>query len=201
MTTGLVALPLSELLANTPKKRRVLLVDMLPARSDLRAETMRKCGMEVDCAADLIEARSWWRADLYNLVLIDADTELGLRDVFCADVRGATPPQRLAFLVGKPGYLADEPNAAEVDSPACGDSPLSDGRLEQLADEGSNATSQRWGLLEACRQISAVRKMSDARAKAFRLRPAPARDCEPQRTKRPAAVFESSPELHGGEAQ
>ena len=37
----------------------------------------------------------------------------GHRDKFCDDIRGATPPQRLAFLVGKPEYLADSPNGDE----------------------------------------------------------------------------------------
>ncbi len=35
------------------------------------------------------------------------------RDKFCDGIRSATPPQRLAFLVGKPDYLADSPNADE----------------------------------------------------------------------------------------
>ena len=40
---------------------------------------MRKLGIEVDCAADIAEARSWWRADLYNLVLINMENEIGAR--------------------------------------------------------------------------------------------------------------------------
>jgi len=47
-------------------------------KQDLRAETMRSLGVEVDCAVDIGEARSWWRADLYDLVLID--TSRGLDD-------------------------------------------------------------------------------------------------------------------------
>src|SRR5271170_4260879 len=77
----------------------------------LRVESMRKLGMNVDCAADISEARSWWRADLYNLVIINVDNDLGRRDKFCEDIRGATPAQQLTFLVGKPEYLADSPGA------------------------------------------------------------------------------------------
>jgi hypothetical protein len=60
---------------------------------------MRKFGMDVDCAADVDEARSWWKADFYDLVLINMENAKGYRDRFCDDIRGATPPQRLAFLV------------------------------------------------------------------------------------------------------
>src|SRR5881396_3024853 len=111
MTTLMLALPLSNPIRGPVKKRRVLLVDTSPSKRELRAETMRRLGLDVDCAADISEARSWWRADLYNLVLINMQNELGCRDKFCEDVRGAIPPQQLAFLVGKPDYLAELPNA------------------------------------------------------------------------------------------
>ena len=111
MTTQL---PTASLLSAPPpgevKKKRVLLLDTSDAKRELRAEVMRKLGMEVDCAADIAEARSWWRAALYDLVLIDMEKGQGYRDKFCDDIRGATPPQRLAFLVGQPRYLADSPN-------------------------------------------------------------------------------------------
>src|SRR5438132_232456 len=110
MTTLMLALPLSNPIRGPVKKRRVLLVDTSPSKRELRAETMRRLGMDVDCAADISEARSWWRADLYNLVLINMENEQGHRDKFCDDMRSATPPQQLAFLVGKPEYLADSPN-------------------------------------------------------------------------------------------
>src|SRR5947208_4617402 len=109
MTTLMLALPLSNPIRGPVKKRRVLLVDTSPSKRELRAETMRRLGMDVDCAADISEARSWWRADLYNLVLINIDRKQGHRDKFCDDMRSATPPQQLAFLrseerrVGKEG--------------------------------------------------------------------------------------------------
>src|SRR5882724_2980432 len=93
------------------RKKRVLLVDQSTASRDLRAETMRKLGMDVDCAIDISEARLWWRADLYNLVLLSVENGSGVRDQFCTDIGAAVPPQHFAFLVGKPGYLADAPNA------------------------------------------------------------------------------------------
>ena len=179
MTTPL---PVSLLAAPTPaslKKKRVLLIDASTKTRDLRAETLRKLGVDVDCAADILEARSWWRADLYNLVLIDMENELGHRDKFCEDVRGATPPQHLAFFVGKPGYLADLPHAEEV-PPAPKNGNYSNGGdvKAAMAVDLSSGLSQRWGILEASRRISAVRSLSLARSKAMSERPAPPRDSE-----------------------
>src|SRR5437899_948329 len=94
MTTLMLALPLSNPIRGPVKKRRVLLVDTSPSKRELRAETMRRLGMDVDCAADISEARSWWRADLYNLVLINMENEQGHRDKFCDDVRSATPQHK-----------------------------------------------------------------------------------------------------------
>ena len=93
------------------KKKRVLLIDTSRAKRDLRSETMRKLGVDVDCAADISEARCWWRADLYDLVLIHVDDPTAPRDKFCDDMRSATPPQQIMFLVGKPEYLATAPGA------------------------------------------------------------------------------------------
>jgi len=69
----------SEPLRSLLKKKRVLLVDTSPTKRYLRAEVMLKLGMEVDCAADICEARCWWRADLYNLVLLNVENKLGHR--------------------------------------------------------------------------------------------------------------------------
>jgi hypothetical protein len=186
MSTVVVTQPLFEPMPSPLKKKRILLVDGSPAKRDLRAETMRKLGMDVDIAIDISEARSWWRADLYNLVLMNVENELGHRDKFCEDVRGATPPQQLAFLVGKPGYLADLPNADGAASiPDDGDPvPRGDAKAALSAD-GPGGLAQRWGILEASRRISAVRSLSHARSRALRDRPVPPRDSEirlPRRT-------------------
>ena len=91
MTTSLLALPLSSPIPDIGKKKRVLLIDASSAKRELRAEAMRKLGMDVDCAADISEARCWWKADLYNLVLVNLENERGHRDKFCDDVRSAIP--------------------------------------------------------------------------------------------------------------
>ena len=172
------------------KKRRVLLVDASQPRRELRSEVMRKLGMDVDCAADIAEARSWWRAALYDLVLIDMDRGQGNRDKFCDDIRGATPPQRIAFLVGQPEYLAHSPTANNEDLPVqnVDEQIMGDLRIALAGDHGN--LTQRWGILEASRRISAVRSASVARTQAMRTLPAPPRDSEGRSSKRTTATLD-----------
>ena len=165
------------------KKKRVLLVDTSWVKRELRAEVMRKFGMDVDCAADIDEARSWWRADLYDLVLINMEQSREYRDKFCDDVRGATPPQRLAFLVGQPEYLADSPNVNEEELLKKADDEVMDGMSLALAADRGDPT-QRWGILEASRRISAVRSKSLARTQGMRALPDLPRDSEGRASKR-----------------
>jgi len=183
MTTPLLALPLCAPIPGSIKKKRVLLVDTSQPKRELRAEAMRRFGMDVDCAADIAEARSWWRAALYDLVLINMGKGQGYRDKFCDDIRSATPPQRLAFLVGQPEYLADSPNGDE-ESPVenADDQIMGDLKFNLAADRGD--LTQRWGILEASRRISAVRFTSLARTQAMRALPAPPRDSDGRPSKR-----------------
>jgi CheY-like chemotaxis protein len=182
MNTPVLALPFSA--SDDLKKKRVLLIDASHAKRDLRAGVMRKLGINVDCAADITEARSWWRADLYDLVLINMEKGRGHRDRFCEDMRGAKPPQRLAFLVGKPEYLSHSPNADE--DLFVGDIShqilIGDVKAALSADLGD--LNQRWGILEASRRIAAVRSACTARTRAINDRPAPPRDFDGQPSKR-----------------
>jgi hypothetical protein len=61
VNTPPMGLPHSVPLSGKLKDKRVLLVDSSAIMRERRAESMRKLGMEVDCAADSSEARSWWR--------------------------------------------------------------------------------------------------------------------------------------------
>ncbi len=122
MNAPLPFLPSAPVIPRLDRKKRVLLVDASTQKRDVRAEAMRRLGMDVDCAADILEARCWWRPKLYDLVLINQEKGRGHRDKFCEDIRNAQPPQRFAFLVGHPGYLADFPNedaslAPDVEDP------------------------------------------------------------------------------------
>jgi hypothetical protein len=170
-------LPLAAPFPCAVKRNRVLLVDTSQAKRELRAEIMRKLGMDVDCAGDIAEARSWWRPALYDLVLINMEKGRGHRDKFCDDVRRATPPQRLAFLIGHPKYLGDSPIADE-ESPLQNADDQIMGRVKDAFSAGRGDLTQHWGILEASRRISKVRSASIARIQAMRTLPAPPRDVE-----------------------
>ena len=179
------ALPLSAAIPRAVKKKRVLLVDTSQVKRELRAEVMRKLGMDVDCAMDIAEARSWWRAGLYDLVLINMEKGLGHRDRFCDEVRTASPPQRLAFLVDQPEYLADSPHTDEESPMPKADDHIVD-NLKVAFPAAPGDSPQNWGILEASRRISAVRSASLARTRAMRSLPAPPRDSEGRPSKRTA---------------
>lgn len=177
MNTPLFSLPVSAPISEAVKKKRVLLIDTSHAKRDLRSEVMRKLGIDVDSAADIVEARIWWKPALYDLVLINMEKGRGHRDKFCDDVRSATPPQRLAFLVGRPGYLADSPNGKEELVEENGDEQEII-RAKGIVASDPGDTTQRWGILEASRRISAVRSAAIARTQAMRALPPPPRDFE-----------------------
>jgi hypothetical protein len=196
MTSLFPTLPLCTPVPGPVKRKRVLLVDASPAKRGLRAEAMRKLGMDVDCACDISEARSWWRADLYTLVLINSENELSHRDKFCEDIRAAVPPQKLAFLVGKPEYLAQSP----VSSAAHEDLQESDAEFGVYTQsEGTPETVRGpalpWGIMEASRRISVVRSVSAARATAIRNRPTPPRDLEGRTARRAEVMSQLTSEL------
>ena len=159
-------------------KKRVLLVDSSRITRDLRSETMRRLGAEVDCAANIVEARCWWRPDLYNLVLMNVPGSKSQTERFCGDIRRLMPRQQIMFLVGRPDYLAliprDDPDA----SPNGEDDDVVPPGDQANAAFGNNGSSQCWGVLEACRRISAVRSKMEARSRAMRDLPGSRRDPE-----------------------
>ena len=122
------------------QKKRVP-VDTSQGKRELRAEVMRKLGMDVDCAAYIAEAHSWRRAALYDLLLIHVEKGRGQRHKFCDDVRSATRPQRLGLRVGQPEYLADSPNTGDVDSA----DDLFVGGVKVASSANREDLTQRWG--------------------------------------------------------
>ena len=200
MNTSLLAVPVSAPIPDTVKKRRVLLIDTSHAKRDLRAEVLRKLGIDVDSAADIAEARAWWRPALYDLVLIHMEKGGGQRDKFCDDLRSAAPPQRLAFLVGEPKYLADLPSADQELSMQSGGEQAAIGSANRIVPADPGDTTQRWGILEASRRISAVRSASIARTQAMRALPPPLRDSE-GRAEKSAATLTSLDDLVKEELQ
>ena len=116
---------------------------------------------------------------------MNVENDLGHRDRFCDDLRRATPPQQLAFLVGGPHFLADLPMAEEeVPARQNGDYSNTGDVKAAMSQDISGEMGQRWGILEASRRISAVRSLSIARTKARQERPAPPRDSEVRLSKR-----------------
>ena len=179
MTTLLPpALPLSAPIPGGVKKKRVLLLDTSHAKRDVRIEILRKFGMDVDCATDIAEARSWWRPALYHLVLINMEKEQGQRDNFCDEIRSATPPQRVAFLVGQPEYLADSPKEDQGLTIENMDEHTAMGSANGTFPADHGDLTPRWGILEASRRISAVRSAAIVRSKSMRALPGPPRDSE-----------------------
>jgi len=193
MNVPVLPLALSAPIPDAVKKKRVLLIDTSHAKRDLRVEVLRKLGIDVDSAADIVEARIWWRPALYDLVLINMEKGRGQRDKFCDDLRGATPPQRLAFLVGQPEYLADSPNSNQELVAENGDNRATID-ANGIVPADPRDTTQRWGILEASRRISAVRSSSLARTQAMRALPPPPRDFE-GRPEKSAAIKTSLDDL------
>lgn len=193
MNIPVLPLALSAPIPDPVKKKRVLLIDTSHAKRDLRVEVLRKLGIDVDSAADIVEARIWWRPALYDLVLINMEKGRGQRDKFCDDLRGATPPQRLAFLVGQPEYLADSPNSNQELVAENGDNRATID-ANGIVPADPRDTTQRWGILEASRRISAVRSASLARTQAMRALPPPPRDFE-GRPEKSAAIKTSLDDL------
>lgn len=145
-------------------RKRVLLVDTYATKRDLRSKIMRKLGVDVDCAADITQARAMWQADSYSLILVDVHNDAVNVQEFCDEVRSAKPPQSVAFLVGKPEYLAG--------------SPLSDDGAALLAPDVHGAWGEtviamyanacvalprRHGFQEASWRIAATRSLKDPR--------------------------------------
>ena len=194
MNAPLLALPVSAPIPDAVKKRRVLLIDSSHTKRGVRADVMRKLGIDVDSAADIAEARAWWRPALYDLVLINLEKGRGQRDRFCDDVRSATPPQRLAFLVGRPEYLTQLLNEDQELAMAGTDEQAGVGSAPGIFPAAPGDSRQRWGILEASRQISAVRSASVVRMQAMRALPPPPRDLEGGREK-PSATPTSLDDL------
>ena len=175
MTPLILGLPDPDSLPEVAKKKRVLLVESSTGKRDLRSEIWRKLGAEVDCAADISEARCWWRPGLYDLVLIHVPKGKPQMEKFCEDIRKATPQQRIMFPVGTSEYLDVSP---EIEATVTTEKEIS--TVTQVSGD-LHAGQQRWGILEACRRISVVRCAAEARSRAMRERPLPTRDSEGRR--------------------
>lgn len=144
-------------------KKRVLLVDTYATKRDLRSKIMRKLGVDVDCAAGITEARALWQADSYSLVLVDVHNDAVNVQEFCDEVRNAKPPQSIAFLVGKPEYLAGSPVSDDGQAlPPDVHGAWGEMVIAMYAN-ACVALPRRYGFQEASWRIAATRSLKDPR--------------------------------------
>jgi CheY-like chemotaxis protein len=145
-------------------RKRILLLASYATKRELRAKILRKMGMEVDCAADIAAARLLWQADAYNLLLVDVQNDSQNLRAFCDEVRGAKPPQTVAFLVGKPVYLAGSPSPDDAVAVSVeGEKGPWAEMVVSLYANACGALPRRWGFIEASWRIAATRSLKDPR--------------------------------------
>jgi CheY-like chemotaxis protein len=145
-------------------RKRILLLASYATKRDLRAQILRKMGMEVDCAADIAAARLLWQADAYNLLLVDVPNDSQNLRAFCDEVRGEKPTQTVAFLVGKPGYLAGSPSPDDAVAVSVeGEKGPWAEMVVALYANACGALPRRWGFIEASWRIAATRSLKDPR--------------------------------------
>ncbi len=141
---------------------KLLLLDSNTTTRDLRTKIMRKLGLDVDCAADTIEAFLLWRPDFYGLVLVDFREAPLVAQRFCSEIRSASPKQKVAYFVGKPLYLSSSPSdgAENVEQRDYGEWG---NRVRILFADACEMLPRRGSLLEAAWRISARRSLNDPR--------------------------------------
>ena len=174
---------------------RILLMDANAERRALRRRIMLLRGAEVIVAGDLAEAASVWHRDRYDMVLIDIRQDhhgcIAWRD----EIKKESPQQFVAFLVGKPGYIALEPSTtsyvAEEHGAQWGDS------LRRAVRESCQSLPQRNGFVEVGWRIAMARKMNGSHAASASSDQTPdtlrefSSDQEQDRETSPASTFEN----------
>jgi hypothetical protein len=86
--------------------KKVLLIDRSQATREARA-AVRSRGVEVNEAEEISAARFLWQPNVYDLVMLDVrrySQEEALK--FYGEIKGASPRQQFAFLMGPPRYLS-----------------------------------------------------------------------------------------------
>jgi hypothetical protein len=87
--------------------RKVLLIDRSQATREARAAVLRSRGVEVNEAEEISAARFLWQSHVYDLVMLDVRrySQEETRE-FYEQIKGASPRQQFAFLMGPPRYLS-----------------------------------------------------------------------------------------------
>jgi len=87
--------------------KKVLLIDRSQATRDARAAVLRSHGVEVHEAEEISAARFLWQPNVYDLVMLDVRRySPGEALEFYEQLKGASPRQQFAFLMGSPRYLS-----------------------------------------------------------------------------------------------
>lgn len=145
-------------------KISVLLIDRNSERRALRMKVLTLRGVDVVGATDVIEATSMWQPDRYDLILVDIRMDHRSCIAWRDEIKKQKPKQIVAFLVGKPDYIALDPllgsYVAEEKGTHWGDS------LRVAISTGCASLPQRYGLLEARWRIAAGKKLNGTSARA-----------------------------------
>jgi hypothetical protein len=87
--------------------KKVLLIDRNQPTRDVRVRVLQSHGVEVHAAEELSGARFLWQPNVYDLILLDVRGHLpGEAFEFYGEIKGASPREHFAFLVGPPVYLS-----------------------------------------------------------------------------------------------
>ena len=154
-------------------RRAVLLVDVHTAKRLLRTAILTRLGMQVSCAG-AEEGLRLSKRNPYSLVLVGLQHDPAAALAFGAQIRAGRPGQRVAYLVGKPVFLADAPDFA---GELAGSAPMpTDQSYEQLLAQACQPASERTGILAAAWRIASLKALKDPRHLSTpAARPAPER--------------------------
>ena len=141
-------------------KKHVLLVVTRSPKNSLRANVLRKHGMDVVCANHIGDARMLWHPNSYDLVLFDLRHENSAAVELCRDIKAESPGQLVAFLVGKPEYLSAAPATVELGAEQA--PKRYEETLRQLMATACEALPRRGGFLEATWRMSLARAVKPA---------------------------------------
>lgn len=141
-------------------QRAVLLVDVHTARRLLRTAILTRLGMQVSCAGTE-EALRLSKRNPYNLVLVGLQHDPAAALAFGGQIRSGRPGQRVAYLVGKPFFLADTP---DFEGELAGSVPTATNEsYEQLLARACQPDTERTGILEAVWRIASLKSLKDPR--------------------------------------
>ena len=139
-------------------KKCVLLMDTNAERRALRKKIMALHGVEMIGASDLEEAGLVWHPDRYDMVLIDFRRDYRGDLAFRDEIKKDSPDQIVAFLVGRPDFVALQPAPGsyvpEAHGMEWGES------LRTAVRESCELLPQRNGFVEASWRIAAAKKRS-----------------------------------------